>query len=109
MQVNNLLQSVRCATRTMEERTWSRPLSPTSTMNERWFFLTLLLMRIGIRGSSCLRIFERCFWVLVIGGDSEEDGQVPPRRALATNFGFRGLIGSLRLRALRRCLPWKGK
>lgn len=25
-------------------------------MNDRWFFLTLLLIKIGIRGSSCLRI-----------------------------------------------------
>lgn len=37
-------------------RTWSLLLSPTKTMNDLWFFLTLFVMRVGIRGSSCLRM-----------------------------------------------------
>lgn len=37
-------------------RTCSLLLSPTKTMNDLWFFLTLFLMRVGIRGSSCLRM-----------------------------------------------------
>ena len=36
--------------------TWSLPLSPTRTINDLWLFLTLLFMRIGIRGSNCFRI-----------------------------------------------------
>ena len=76
------------------EHAWSRPLSPTRTTKERWFFFTLLLMSVGIRLSSCLRILP----------EHEEDGGRNEQKCLIVKISSHGRLLQ-RYSALSATLP----